>query len=242
MKLGDIYTKLDALSPFSLQEAWDNSGLLLGSMEDEITTVVVSLDIDAALIEAHEEGVLFVVHHPLIFSALKALDLASYPACILAEMIRKNQKLIAMHTNFDQTHLNAYVAQNILGFNGVGNQGYLFYATVETSFTQLALHVKNTLDLEVLKTVKPSRPIRTIALCTGSGASMIASVKADVLLTGDIKYHDAMQADALGLGLIDIGHFESERYFSDILGSLLNDWPISVIISSSKNPFHYIKA
>jgi len=66
------------------------------------------------------------------------------------------------------------------------------------------------------------------------------TIKAECFLTGDIKYHDAMEAKTIGLSMIDIGHFESERYFGEILAKDLENLGLSVIISSSKNPFTYI--
>ena len=51
MKLGAIYDYLDALSPFATQAAWDNSGLLIGSKDDEIEQIYLSLDVDSTLLE-----------------------------------------------------------------------------------------------------------------------------------------------------------------------------------------------
>jgi len=66
------------------------------------------------------------------------------------------------------------------------------------------------------------------------------SVKADCFLTGDIKYHDAMEAKSIKLSLIDIGHYESEHYFAQILQKHLKNLGLKVIIASSENPFTYI--
>ena len=54
--------------------------------------------------------------------------------------------------------------------------------------------------------------------------SLLPYIKADLFLTGDIKYHEAMEAKALGISLIDIGHFESEIFFSEILYKLLENY------------------
>ena len=239
MKLQKIYEKLNTLSPFELQESWDNSGLQLGSMHDEVSTVVLSIDLDAELIDETPEGVLFIVHHPLIFGKLTALNYDTYPSNLLQKMIVKNQKVIAMHTNFDQTHLNAYVAKEVLGLKLEDQDGYLAYAKLDMSFEQACQKFKADFGLEQLKVIEGKEQIQTVAICTGSGASMIPQVKADLYLTGDIKYHDAMMAKSLNLAMIDIGHFESEHHFTDVLKRELIDWPISVIISSSKNPFNY---
>ncbi|EIF1242050.1 Nif3-like dinuclear metal center hexameric protein, partial [Campylobacter jejuni] len=51
MKLSEIYNFLDQLSPFNIQESWDNSGILLGDKDGEISTVYLSLDIDENIIK-----------------------------------------------------------------------------------------------------------------------------------------------------------------------------------------------
>ncbi|MFK0353542.1 Nif3-like dinuclear metal center hexameric protein, partial [Campylobacter jejuni] len=51
MKLSEIYNFLDQLSPFDIQESWDNSGILLGDRDSEISTVYLSLDIDENIIK-----------------------------------------------------------------------------------------------------------------------------------------------------------------------------------------------
>ena len=102
MKTGEIYEILNAAAPFCDAEAWDNSGLMLGNLDDEISKIYLSLDVTSELVREAEAGSLLVVHHPLIFSPLKSLDPRLYPANLIYEMIRKNISLIAMHTNFDK--------------------------------------------------------------------------------------------------------------------------------------------
>ena len=80
MKLSEVYTLLDTLSPFELQESWDNSGLIVGDFTQEIKTVVLSIDLDEELIKSLDEGTLIVTHHPLIFGGLKQLQFNQYPA------------------------------------------------------------------------------------------------------------------------------------------------------------------
>lgn len=240
MTIREIYTYLDGLSPFDLQESWDNSGLLIGDFSQEISQVVLSIDIDAALIESMEENSLLITHHPIIFGGLKQLQFNQYPAKIIAPMIRKNIANIAMHTNFDQTHLNNYVATHVLGYPIIAKEGFVAYLGVNEDFAQFAAKIKKAIGLEHIRGVQCHSHIRTCALVTGSGASLMRNIEADCFLTGDIKYHDAMEAKALGLSMIDIGHYESERYFGEILAEHLKNLGLSVIISPSKNPFTYL--
>ena len=89
MKLQEIYNYLDKISPFELQEKWDNSGLIVGELTREVSEVVLALDIDDEMIESTKEGTLFIVHHPLIFGKLTQLDFAKYPSNLIEKMILK---------------------------------------------------------------------------------------------------------------------------------------------------------
>ena len=238
MKLKEIYKHLDKISPFELQEKWDNSGLIVGDMGREVSQIVVSLDIDFEMIKEAKEGTLFVVHHPLIFDKLTQLDLAKYPSNLIEKMILKKQSLIALHTNFDQTHLNKYVFEKVLGFKLDSQNSFLCTTKDEWNYKALLNLIKEKLNLPTLKVVGKKEKIKSIALCTGAGASLIDEVEADCFLTGDIKYHDAMKAMSEDLMMVDIGHYESEKFFAEILLEELKVLPILAIIANSKNPFH----
>ncbi len=240
MTIAEIYRYLDALSPFEFQESWDNSGLLVGDLSQEIERIVVSIDLDEALIDTLEENTLVITHHPLIFGGLKQLQFSQYPARLLREMIRKNISNIAMHTNFDQTHLNVYVAEKVLGYPIAEKDGFVAYLDVNESFDRFAQRVADAFGIKHLRMVKCHDRVGRVALTTGSGASLMKSVAADCFLTGDIKYHDAMEAQSIGLSMIDIGHYESERYFGEILAPHLENLGLTVIISQSNNPFTYL--
>jgi dinuclear metal center YbgI/SA1388 family protein len=240
MTTAELYSALDELSPFELQESWDNSGLLVGAQDEEITTVVLSIDIDEGLLGSVEEGTMILTHHPIIFGGLKQLQFDCYPAKLLRTMIEKKISNIAMHTNFDQTHLNVYVAEKVLGMEITEQKGFVAYFDIDESFDDFARRIANTFGLEQLKSVKCHERLGRVALTTGSGASLMREIDADCFLTGDIKYHDAMEAKTLGLSMIDIGHYESERYFGEILAPYLKNLGLTVIISTSKNPFTYL--
>ncbi|MDY0122295.1 MAG: Nif3-like dinuclear metal center hexameric protein [Sulfurimonas sp.] len=240
MKILDIYNFLDTLSPFELQESWDNSGLLLGDFSQDVSQVVLSIDVDEALIESLEENALLITHHPLIFGGLKQLEFSKYPSNLIQKMIRKNISNIAMHTNFDQTHLNEYVATEVLGYKIAQKDGFVAYLDVDEDFDTFAKKISKAFGLSHARCVKCSDRVKRVALTTGSGCSLMRSLDADCFLTGDVKYHDAMEAKSIKMSLIDIGHYESEHFFAQILQTHLKNLGLEVIISSSQNPFTYI--
>ena len=237
MKISEIYEKLNTISPFDFQEKWDNSGLLVGDMNREFEHIALGLDLDKESLEQAKENTLFIVHHPLIFSGLKELDFSVYPANLLEIMVKKNLSLIAMHTNFDKTHLNAYVFEKVLGFKKEFQEDFICRTTGEWSKDELLKLLKEKLGLETLRVVSPKHKITSIALTTGAGASLIDEVDADCFLTGDIKYHDAMKAMTQNLMMVDIGHYESEKFFVDVLKVELENLGLFGIITQSKNPF-----
>jgi len=243
MILKDIYEFLNELSPFELQEKWDNSGLLVGSLDDKIEQVYISIDLDEQMLDEIEENSLIITHHPLIFSPLKKINFDSYSTKLLRILIQKNIALICMHTNIDITHLNKYVASEILDLDVINSDEYICYAKVNDTFSSFANKISSKLGLKYLKYVKCSEKVEKVALVTGAGMSMISEIKADCFITGDIKYHDAMEAKARGISLIDIRHYESEKHFSPLLEGLIKDYlkinKLKAIIRASKNPFKF---
>jgi len=240
MKILEIYEFLNKLSPFDIQEKWDNSGLLVGSFEDDISQIALSIDVDENLIDSLEDNTLLITHHPIIFGGLKQLEFSKYPANLIQKMIKKNISNIAMHTNFDQTHLNEYVATEVLGYKIIQKDGFVAYLDVNEEFDSFVKKVSTAFGLKCVKTVKCSQRVKKVALTTGSGCSLMRSLNADCFLTGDVKYHDAMEAKSIKLSLIDIGHYESEHFFAQILQKHLKILGLKVIIASSENPFTYI--
>jgi dinuclear metal center YbgI/SA1388 family protein len=240
MKISEIYDFLNTLSPFDLQESWDNSGLIIGDFNQDVKKIFLSIDVDEALIDSIDENTLLITHHPIIFGGLKQLEFNKHPANIIQKMIKKDISNIAMHTNFDQTHLNDYVAKEILGYEVKEKDGYIAYLEVNEDFDVFASKIADAFSLPHAKCVKSSSFVKRVALTTGSGCSLIKSIDADCFLTGDIKYHDAMEAKSVKMSLIDIGHYESEYFFSEILQKHLKILGLEAIIVSSNNPYTYI--
>ena len=233
---------LNDISPFSLQEKWDNCGINIRSGDDEVQEIVLSLDIDEPLIEQLSPNSLLITHHPIIFNPLSSID-DGYPSHLLKKMIKRDISHIALHTNFDKTHLNDYVLSEILDLEMVQRDDFVVYAEVAQDYhtlDKLFGYVQKRLKLPFKKIVNAGKKIERLALTTGSGGSLIREINADVFLTGDIKYHDALMAKCMGLSMIEIGHFESERYFVDILSKLLFDNDITHRIIQSGNPFEYV--
>ena len=244
MKIKDIYDYLDSISPFNLQEKWDNSGLIVGNMNDKFKDIYISLDLDLDMIKQVKKNSLIITHHPLIFSAIKTLNNDTYSTKLLKKLIKKDISLISMHTNIDKSHLNNYVGCTILGLDFKKDEDFILSADINLSFKSFTKLLKDKLNLKTLKIVNVKKKIKTVSLTTGAGMSLLPSIKTDCFLTGDIKYHEAMEAYTRGICLIDIGHYESEIHFTTLLNTLLEKYlktnDKKAIMLKSHNPFNYI--
>ncbi|WP_033614313.1 GTP cyclohydrolase I [Helicobacter pylori] len=233
---------LGRVSPFELQESWDNSGLNVGSENDEFSRIIACLEITPNIALNAPQNALIIAHHPLIFKPLKTLNHETYPGNILKILIQKNISVISMHTNFDKTHLNKHFARTLLGFDGLIEKGLMLVKeNANIEFDALLEKIKLSLGVGQLACVKSSQMIKDLAFVCGSGASMFSSLKAQsCLITGDVKYHDAMIAQSLGISLIDATHYYSERGFALIVAEILHSFDYLVTIENFKNPLQII--
>jgi len=241
LKISEILNLLDKIAPFEYQEKWDNSGLQIGNPADEVSNIILSLDLDTSVIQQTSNNSLIITHHPLIFGKLEQLNFSKYPANIIQQLMNKNIKLISLHTNFDKAILNRYVLEKVLNFQVLEQiNDFVLIAKVNMKSDEFISHIQESFNLPFIKSTKLPAKIERVALTTGAGASLLNIVhfsKADVFLTGDIKYHEAMESTSLNIGLIDIGHFESEIFFAEALKPYLKSLDIPIQIINSKNPF-----
>lgn len=103
VKLKEITQYLESLAPLSSQEVYDNSGLIVGDRNQDVTNVLISLDcIEATVDEAIENGCeLIIAHHPIVFKGLKSLTGRDYVERTVLKAIKNNVAIYAIHTNFD---------------------------------------------------------------------------------------------------------------------------------------------
>ncbi|AHZ27015.1 Nif3-like dinuclear metal center hexameric protein [Helicobacter pylori] len=238
----EVLEVLNRLSPFELQELWDNSGLNVGSENHEFSGIIACLEITLQIALNAPKNALIITHHPLIFKPLKTLSYEAYPGNILKILIQKNISVISMHTNFDKTHLNKHFASTLLGFDNLMEKGLMLVKeNANMEFDALVKKIKSSLGVGSLACVKSSQTIKDVAFVCGSGASMFSSLKAQsCLVTGDVKYHDAMIAQSLKISLIDATHYYSERGFALIVAEILHSFNYLVTIENFKNPLQII--
>lgn len=245
----DIADLLDHIAPAHLSEEWDNCGLQVGSNQWGVKKIWVALDPLMSVIEdaGRSDIDMIITHHPLIFKALKRIDLESLEGKVIASAIRHRMAIYAAHTNLDSAvgGINDVLAQKIGLCNlrplilpkdcsssdeapdrpavvGIGRIGDL---SKPVMVKQWISDIKRCFGIQHVKAAgKIDRVVHRAAVCSGSGGSLMdtfLSSDADVFVTGDLRYHDARAVEDAGRTIIDIGHFASEHIILDALTAKL---------------------
>lgn len=212
-------------APLSYAEDYDNVGLLVGHPEQKVRSIMVCVDASEAVIaQALEKKVdLLLTHHPLIFRPLKRIVEKDRNGRRLLQLIENHIALYSAHTNLDSApggNIDRAAAQlglvDVMAVAEEGQQACLRVGSLEEAITleELAVRTAEKYRVPHVRVVgDKERSVRKIALCTGSGMDFMPLALregCDVLITGDITFHKADEAEAAGLSLIDATHFGTD--------------------------------
>ena len=244
MQIQSVIDYLNELYPLHYQEDYDNAGHKIGDATQELTGILVALDVtDEVIDETLASGFnLIVSHHPMIFAGLKSLVPSTSQTRMLNKLIKNDICVYSAHTNLDNLPGGvSYILGEKLGVGnmqtlrpmrddavhtdpntpstlpGGGAIGELDHPLPYPDFMEL---VKQVLGLPMIKcSQNPPPTVKRVALCGGSGSFLIddaAHQNADIFLTADIKYHDYQKAVGR-IHLADIGHYESEQFAQELI-------------------------
>lgn len=234
MKIKEVIAYLDVVFHPEYQEEYDNSGFLVGNAEASYSGSLVALDLTPSLIDEaiKKKCNLIVTHHPCIFGSLKRVTQEDTLGSMIIQLISNGICVYAAHTNLDNLKegvngilckklgiIDTRILRPMNGQEniGAGMIGYLEQPTDSDTFLKM---VKKELNLPYIRTNGMEKEsIRKVAVCGGAGNFLIHDAiecQADIMLTGDLKYHDYQKADNKII-LADIGHYESEQFAKEII-------------------------
>ena len=239
-KLGKVIDAVEEIVPSEFAEEWDNSGMQLGDPDWQVERILVALDPLPEVISAawQTDIDLVITHHPLIFMPLTSIDVSRLEGFVIQQALEHHVAIYTAHTNLDRIkdgvndvlafriglcHTTSLSNDGVSGKPGFGRMGRL---DPPTSLALLASKLKQELGLSHVKVVgDPDMSVKTAAVCSGSGSSMIRAffdAGADVFISGDLKYHDARDVEFARKALIDIGHFASEHLIVETFAQRLS--------------------
>ena len=218
------------LYPTSDAAGWDHPGLQVGDPDAPVARVLVTLDVTAAVLDEAERvpATLVLAHHPLLLRPLPALTPSSAAGALALRAARAGIAVAAAHTNLDAADDGAGTSDPVvvvLGLKdvvplcppsapGARSMGRVGELDAPTTLRAVAERIARDLPSPSARLCgDPARSVHRVAVLGGSGMSAAAdalAAGADVLVTGDVRHHDALDALELGLAVIDAGHHATE--------------------------------
>lgn len=243
----DVLHSIDEFAPWDRAEAWDNTGLLAGSMDMPVRGVLCALDLsETVLAEAEKLGVdLIVAHHPILFRGRKNLREDDPEGALLCKLVRGGFGMIAAHTNFDMASggVNDALAKRLglektLEMKCGGRIGHI----EETTLDMFVTRVEEKLGDKARVYGDGAKRVSRIAVMGGAGGDFVQEalrVGADVYVTGEIGYHKALDCQQMGMAILEAGHRATEMPAVSAMADALrtafrrHQYAISVNVSAS---------
>jgi len=220
---------LDELAPPELAENWDNVGLLIGRTSSRVNRILTCLtltpDVAEEAVEQHAE--LIVAHHPVLFRGTKVVSDQSAEGRLLLGLIERGVAVYSAHTRFDSSRqgINQQLAESfalidiapirpseLLPNQGGGRSGRLATPVILHEFLALVRKAAGAEYVEYCGA--EDAPVEYVGVACGSAAEFLddaAAAGCDTFVTGEARFHSALEARGRGISLILIGHYSSER-------------------------------
>ena len=261
-KVIDISKRIENMAPTFLKEDYDNVGIMVGDLNQDVKRVLLALDCTNEVIDEAVENKcdMIITHHPLLFRKPKNIVRGDILGDKIFKLIKEDITLYACHTNLDSAKdgINQTIV-NILGFNsdeiiephdnnkykecGIGR---IIRLDKSITLDEIIERIKRNLNISNVRAARGKENIKTIAVINGSGQdffSKAAQMGADCIITGDTTYHFVSDYKEMGINIIDAGHFGTEfEVFLSTLKFLKDEFKDVEFINSnkSKDPYEFI--
>ncbi len=261
MKISEVVDALERFAPLPLQEGFDNAGLQVGLTGEEVSGVLLCLDVTEKVVdEAVALGCnLIVSHHPLIFHALKRISDTDYVQRTVIKAIENKIAVVSMHTNYDNamngvnfkiaekmslSDCRFFAPKTVEGIEcGSGVIGTLLESMSAEEFIYM---LKSTFDVECVQCNQLlRRKIEKVAICGGAGSFLLQDAianGADAFVTGEMHYHEYFGREQ-EIQIAVIGHYQSEQYTNEIFKSIIVEKCPGVktyLTKTNTNPIIYL--
>lgn len=192
----EIVKNIEDFAPLETQEAWDASGWVVDTAEPEVNKVLFALTVTDDVVEqaVKNDCDMIISHHPLFYIPLRYRGINIYCA----------------HTNLDKAQGGTTdTLIKSLHLEGKYHNEFVRIVTLDNEMSVEFLKLKLLPISPRLRIInnKKVKTIRTIGFCAGAGSEFINTTPCDAFVTGDLKYHTAIETTKV---VYDIGHFESE--------------------------------
>lgn len=247
MKTSDLISRIEDFAPPSLASQWDNSGWQIQLEDNETNKVMIVLtpSIDVVNQAIQNDCQFILSHHPLMFSKTNTISENNVIHKAIIKAIQNNIAIYCAHTNLDRTQngVSDYAAK-ALGLNNIFEfEEFVKIGEFDESKTleETINLVKKTFGCKALKLTNPSnlQQIKKVAIGPGSCGEFVPMLKnIDLYITGDVKYHTALEVE--NFALIDAGHYETEKIYLNELKKLIESFGLEAIIANESEPWDFV--
>lgn len=249
MKLKAILDKIEKFAPLEISQdiinkgGYDNSGLIIGDREAEISGVVLAIDLslEALDLAMEKNANLIITHHPFIYSPVATITEDNLKGRLILRAIRQGVNVYSSHLCMDMTKggIDDVVA-NILGIKIESvfekGEGYSYGKFGKVPFGTLAEFIDNAKSQFDYVHYLGNRDKKINTACSfcgqGTDGKTIAFAienKVDVYVSCDIKHHEVFELYENGIAVVNLAHGESEfKAFVKIFKKLELEVPVSV--------------
>jgi dinuclear metal center YbgI/SA1388 family protein len=233
--LSQLVKIADKLYPFELAEPWDNVGIQIGHPDRRVERIALSLDPSVGTLDFASQNLctLLITHHPVLLEPIRNLLTTQNPARILVHAACRGIDILSLHTNFDAAPggLNDHLAKlmelrevRVPDNAGCARVGLLPFPV---SLEVLAERLSEIFQVNTLRVVGSiHKPVERVFSVSGSGMGYLpqaVSSGADVMVTGDVRYHAALEALSAGISVIDCGHFHLEKMSPQVMATAFSE-------------------
>jgi dinuclear metal center YbgI/SA1388 family protein len=235
--VNDIVLEIEKIAKTEYAYDWDNCGLCVGNKNNSVSKVLITLDVTVDVVkEASETGCQMIIsHHPLIFKPIYECTEEGYVGEIISLLYKNDIALYSAHTSLDIAFngVNDALCETLLLKNvsllapfNVCNElvacGRVGELDNPMEKNQLLEYVKEKTGAKTLNYYLEDKKYQKIALSTGAGEDLAFEGKeADVFITGEIKYHTALELKRQNISFISAGHYYTEIHFAQLLRACL---------------------
>jgi len=257
--LNKVVEVLDDVAPIAFAEDWDNVGLLVAPPgRGRVQRALLTIDLTQAVFDEarRKRADLIVAYHPPIFAPLSELSADVAMQRLVMQCVQARIAVYSPHTALDAVEggVNDWLCDGLGAGErapllrqewheaappGVG-QGREVVLDRPVSLQTVARRVKKHLGLKHLRVATPAgqragATVRRIAVCVGSGGSVVGGREADLYLTGEMGHHEVLAATAQGASVLLCEHSNSERGYLPTLARALRrrfGRAVSVVVSA----------
>ncbi|MCA9092402.1 MAG: Nif3-like dinuclear metal center hexameric protein [Planctomycetaceae bacterium] len=230
-RISELIVSLTKIAPPDLSEEWDNTGLLLGDANRAATKILTCLTLTPDVADEAIKGDydLIVSHHPILFRPVQQITADDAQGAMILKLAMSQIAVYSPHTSYDNSSvgINRQLAEafglidikplrghdnSLEAGVGAGRMGSLHIAR---KFAEIVDATKSLFGIDVVGTVgDPDRVVSKIGIACGSAAEFLSDAMklgCDLFVTGEARFHDCLKARELGIGMLLLGHYASER-------------------------------